>query len=199
MELRRMENLGVETSLLGFGCMRFPTDADGKIDRPAASALLELAIRNGVNYIDTAYPYHNGESEPFLGEALAKYPRDSYFLATKLPAWALETPADVERIFNEQLARLQTDYIDFYLLHALDAAKWKKLQEFGAVEFCEKMKKAGKIRYFGFSFHDSLDVFRAILSTRDWDFCQLRSTIWTPRRRQDWRATGKQPSTASLS
>lgn len=124
MELRRMENLGVETSLLGFGCMRFPTDADGKIDRPAASALLELAIRNGVNYIDTAYPYHNGESEPFLGEALAKYPRDSYFLATKLPAWALETPADVERIFNEQLARLQTDYIDFYLLHALDAAKW---------------------------------------------------------------------------
>ena len=174
MELRRMENLGVETSLLGFGCMRFPTDADGKIDRPAASALLELAIRNGVNYIDTAYPYHNGESEPFLGEALAKYPRDSYFLATKLPAWALETPADVERIFNEQLARLQTDYIDFYLLHALDAAKWKKLQEFGAVEFCEKMKKAGKIRYFGFSFHDSLVVFRAILSTRDWDFCQLQ-------------------------
>lgn len=139
MEYRRMENLGVYPSLLGFGCMRFPTDENGKIDRPAARALLALAMQNGVNYLDTAYPYHDGESEPFLGEALAEYPRDSYFLATKLPAWALETPADVERVFNEQLARLRTDYIDFYLLHALDASKWEKLQKFGAVEFCERM------------------------------------------------------------
>ncbi len=174
MEYRRMENLGVYPSLLGFGCMRFPTDENGKIDRPAARALLALAMQNGVNYLDTAYPYHDGESEPFLGEALAEYPRDSYFLATKLPAWALETPADVERVFNEQLARLRTDYIDFYLLHALDASKWEKLQKFGAVEFCERMKRAGKIRHFGFSFHDSLDVFRSILGARDWDFCQLQ-------------------------
>ena len=174
MEYRRMENLGVYPSLLGFGCMRFPTDENGKIDRPAARALLALAMQNGVNYLDTAYPYHDGESEPFLGEALAEYPRDSYFLATKLPAWALETSADVERVFNEQLARLRTDYIDFYLLHALDAAKWEKLQKFGAVEFCERMKRAGKIRHFGFSFHDSLDVFRSILGARDWDFCQLQ-------------------------
>ena len=87
MEKRRFEKLGIDVSLLGFGCMRFPTNAEGKIDRPLAEKMLDKAIASGVNYIDTAYPYHDGESELFVGEALKKYPRDSYYLATKLPVW----------------------------------------------------------------------------------------------------------------
>lgn len=113
MEKRKLQKLGIETSLLGFGCMRFPTLADGKINEPLAQEMLDKAIAAGVNYIDTAYPYHGGQSEPFVGRALKKYPRDSYFLATKLPVWMVKTVEDVDRIFAEQLERLQTDYVDF--------------------------------------------------------------------------------------
>ena len=91
MEKRRMDRLGIETSLLGFGCMRFPTTADGKIDEEKAQAMLDKAIAEGVNYIDTAYPYHNGESEPFVGRALKKYDRSSFYLATKMPAWLVKS------------------------------------------------------------------------------------------------------------
>ena len=120
MEKRTMDKLGIDVSLLGFGCMRFPTTPDGKIDEPRAEALLDRAIAEGVNYIDTAYPYHNGESEPFVGKVLSKYDRDSFFLASKLPLWAVETLDDAKRIFAEQLERLRTDHIDFYLLHAVN-------------------------------------------------------------------------------
>ena len=113
MEKRTMDKLGIDVSLLGFGCMRFPTTPDGKIDEPRAEALLDRAIAEGVNYIDTAYPYHNGESEPFVGKVLSKYDRDSFFLASKLPLWAVETLDDAKRIFAEQLERLRTDHIDF--------------------------------------------------------------------------------------
>lgn len=112
MEKRKLEKLGIETSLLGFGCMRFPVTADGKIDEPVAEEMLDKAIAAGVNYFDTAYPYHNGESEPFVGKALKKYDRKSFYLATKLPCWKVETREDAEKIFEEQLMRLQTDYID---------------------------------------------------------------------------------------
>ena len=113
MEMRKMEKLGIETSLLGFGCMRFPVNAEGKIDRPRAQEMLDRAIAAGVNYIDTAYPYHNGESEPFVGEALKKYDRSSLYIATKLPVWMVNSVADAERIFKEQLDHLQSDYVDF--------------------------------------------------------------------------------------
>ncbi len=174
MEKRRMEGLGLETSLLGFGCMRFPTTADGKIDEAEAQAMLDRAIAEGVNYIDTAYPYHNGESEPFVGRALQKYDRRSFYLATKLPAWLVKSREDAERYFEEQLRRLQTDYIDFYLLHAMSGESYRKMMELGVVAYCEKLKEEGRIRYFGFSFHDSYEAFAEILGSRDWDFCQIQ-------------------------
>jgi len=174
MEKRKLEKLGIETSLLGFGCMRFPVTADGKIDEPEAERMLDRAIAAGVNYIDTAYPYHDGASEPFVGRALKKYDRHSFFLATKLPCWKVEKLEDVEATFQEQLGRLQTDYIDFYLMHALNKDSFHKMVELGAVEKLEALKAEGKIRYLGFSFHDGYDVFEEILNYRDWDFCQIQ-------------------------
>lgn len=174
MELRKMEKLGIETSLLGFGCMRFPTTAEGKIDEARAEKMLDDAIAAGVNYIDTAYPYHNGESEPFVGKALKKYDRDSFYLATKLPLWAVKTLDDAKRIFEEQLARLQTDHVDFYLLHAVGKERWEEVKKLGIVEYCEQLKAEGRIRYFGFSFHDDYEVFEEILRYRAWDFCQIQ-------------------------
>ncbi len=174
MEKRKLEKLGIETSLLGFGCMRFPVTKEGKIDEAEAEKMIDKAIAAGVNYIDTAYPYHNGESEPFVGRVLKKYPRESFYLATKLPVWMVETKEDIERIFAEQLERLQTDYIDFYLLHAMDADRIRKMREVGYLEVLEKLRSEGKIKYIGFSFHDSYEVFEDILNERDWDFCQIQ-------------------------
>lgn len=173
MKTRKFDNLGVETSLLGFGCMRFPMK-DGKIDEAESERIMDMAIAQGVNYIDTAYPYHDGESEPFVGKVLKKYDRKSFYLATKLPIWKIETAEDVERIFNEQLERLGVDYIDFYLLHAVDMEKWQKILELGIIDICENFRKQGKIRFFGLSFHDELDVFKEIITYRKWDFVQLQ-------------------------
>lgn len=174
MTKRTMDKLGIETSLLGFGCMRFPVTADGRIDEAEAEAMLDRAIAGGVNYIDTAYPYHDKESEPFVGKVLQKYDRSSYYLATKLPLWMVENLEDVDRIFNEQLQRLRTDYIDFYLMHAANRERWDAMVKLGTVERLEELKAEGKIRYLGFSFHDSYEVFEEILNYRDWDFCQIQ-------------------------
>lgn len=174
MEKRTFDKLGIETSLLGFGCMRFPTLGNGKIDEVQAEKMLDAAIAEGVNYIDTAYPYHNGDSEPFVGRVLQKYNRQSYYLATKLPVWAVDNLEDAERIFEEQLERLKTDYVDFYLLHALSKDRWEKAKKLKLIEFCEKLKEEGKIKYLGFSFHDEYGVFEEILRSRDWDFCQIQ-------------------------
>jgi len=174
MEKRRLDKLGIDVSLLGFGCMRFPTLADGKINEPEAEKMIDKAIAAGVNYIDTAYPYHNGDSEPFVGRVLKKYDRSSFYLATKLPVWAVNCVEDAERIFNEQLTRLQTDYIDFYLLHAMGKDKWDKMLELGVVDFCKKLKEEGKIKYLGFSFHDGYEVFEEMINYMDWDFCQIQ-------------------------
>ena len=174
MEKRRLDKLGIDVSLLGFGCMRFPTLADGKINEPEAEKMIDKAIAAGVNYIDTAYPYHNGESEPFVGRVLKKYDRSSLYLATKLPVWAVNCVEDAERIFNEQLTRLQTDYVDFYLLHAMGKDKWDKMLELGVVDYCKKLKEEGKIKYLGFSFHDAYEVFEEMINYMDWDFCQIQ-------------------------
>lgn len=174
MEKRKIKKLGVETSLLGFGCMRFPTTKDGRIDEKKAMRMLDLAYESGVNYFDTAYVYHNGESEIFTGKVLDRYPRHTYYLATKLPVWEVNKPEDVERLLEEQLSKLHKDYIDFYLLHALDGSRWDKMVELGVPEICEKLKKEGKIKYFGFSFHDDYKAFEKILTARDWDFCQIQ-------------------------
>lgn len=174
MKRKRFNKLGIEPSLLGFGCMRFPLDKDGNIDEVKAEKMLDKAIVSGVNYIDTAFPYHNGDSEPFLGKVLKKYNREDFFLATKLPIWDVSSKEDVEKIFLEQLNRLDVDYVDFYLLHALDREKWDKVIKYGILDVCEKFKEEGKIRYFGFSFHDEYAVFKEILEYHDWDFCQLQ-------------------------
>lgn len=176
MKYRTMRFIGGEenVSLLGLGCMRFPLNEDGTIDEAQAEAMIGRALNAGINYIDTAYPYHKGESEPFLGRALKKYPRNSFYLATKLPVWLVNSVEDAERLFKEQLSRFQTKYIDYYLLHALDAGRWEKLVKEGIIEWAEAKKASGKIRHLGFSFHDTYPVFREILTYRQWDFCQIQ-------------------------
>ncbi len=174
MEKRKLDKLGIETSLLGFGCMRFPTTAEGKIDWEASEKMLDKAYELGVNYYDTAYPYHNGESEVFVGSVMKKYDRSSFYFATKLPLWSVEKLEDVDRIFNEQLSKLQTEYIDFYLMHSVNKDKWDKMVSLGVVKRLEELKEEGKIRYLGFSFHDDYEVFEEVLRYRDWDFCQIQ-------------------------
>ena len=174
MEKRKLEKLGIETSLLGFGCMRFPKTADGKIDEAETEKLLDKAIAEGVNYIDTAYPYHEGNSEIVVGKILKKYDRKSFYLATKLPVWLVKTVEDVDRYFNEQLEKLQTEYIDFYLLHAMDKKRWDAMLSLGCVERLVQLKEEGRIKYLGFSFHDSYEVFEEMLNYRDWDFAQIQ-------------------------
>ncbi len=174
MKMRNLNKLNIDVSLLGFGCMRFPITQNGEIDEVEAEKMIDKAIATGVNYIDTAYPYHNGASEPFVGRVLKKYPRDSFYLTTKLPMWSIETKEDVERIFNDQLKRLDVEYVDFYLLHALNKNTFKKVVDLGVIDICEKYRREGKIKYLGFSFHDEYEVFEEIISHYDWDFCQIQ-------------------------
>jgi predicted aldo/keto reductase-like oxidoreductase len=174
MEKRKIEKLGISTSLLGFGAMRFPITEDGKIDEPIAEKMIDLAIANGVNYIDTAYPYHNGESEPFVGKILSKYPRDSFFLATKLPQWLVKNLNDAKRIFEEQLTRLQTSYFDFYLIHSVNLETFTKMVSLGVLTYLQDLKAQGIIKNLGFSFHSSYEDFEKIVTFTDWDFCQLQ-------------------------
>ena len=170
---KHFDNLGIDASLLGFGCMRFPT-VDGRIDEPVAEAMLDRAYAAGVTYFDTAYPYHDGQSEPFVGRVMKKYPRESFCLATKLPLWKVNSLEDARSIFAEQLERLQTDYIDFYLFHAFNLERFNKMKEYGVFEYLESEKAAGRIRYLGFSFHDNFDAFKEIIEYRKWDFCQIQ-------------------------
>lgn len=174
MKYRTFDKLKVSPSMLGFGCMRFPLNEDQTINEKEAERMIDEAIKNGVTYIDTAYPYHNGDSEPFVGRVLKKYPRDSFFLATKLPIWQINSRQQAREIFEQQLERLDVDYVDFYLLHALDKEKWQKVLEYDILSLCEEMREKGKIRFIGFSFHDEFDAFKEILEYRDWDFCQLQ-------------------------
>ncbi|MGF7143538.1 hypothetical protein HNQ56_001965 [Anaerotaenia torta] len=174
MEFRKMDKLGVETSLLGFGCMRFPKNEDGSIDEARSEKMMDYAYRNGVNYFDTAYAYHEGNSEIFTGKALEKYDRESYYLATKLPCWKVKKTEDVMALFEEQLTKLNKDYIDFYLLHSLGREGFDKMVSLGVLEIVDRLKAEGRIRYLGFSFHDDYEAFEHILTYRDWDFCQIQ-------------------------
>lgn len=174
MEYRQIDKMNIAPSLLGFGCMRFPKNEDGTINEAEAEKMMDYAIKNGVTYIDTAYPYHNGDSEPFVGRVLKKYNREDFYLATKLPVWKVESVDDAKTIFEEQLARLDVDYVDFYLLHALSKDRWQKLLDLGIIPYCEELQRQGKIKHLGFSFHDEYEVFEEILTYRDWDFCQIQ-------------------------
>jgi predicted aldo/keto reductase-like oxidoreductase len=176
MKYRKLDRAGNEVSILGLGCMRLPViDGDeGRIDEPLAERLLHAAIEQGINYLDTAYPYHKGNSETFLGRALSGGLRDKVRLATKLPSWAVQTAADFDRFLNEQLERLQTDHIDFYLLHAMKSDWWVKLHNLGVLEFLDRAIRDGRIGAAGFSFHDELPLFKRIVDAYDWSFCQIQ-------------------------
>ncbi len=174
MEYKMIDKLGVKTSLLGFGCMRFPTTPEGTIDEVRAEQMLDEAYAAGINYFDTAYPYHDGKSEPFVGKVMKKYDRSSFYFATKLPCWHVKERADATRLFHEQLEHLQSDYVDFYLLHALNRDRFREMRDMGVIDDMVELQKQGKIKYLGFSFHDGYEAFEEILTYRDWDFCQIQ-------------------------
>ncbi len=166
---------GESCSLLGFGTMRFPRTKEGGIDEARAEAMLDTAYRAGVNYFDTAYPYHDKQSEPFVGRVLAKYPRESWHIATKLPMWAISSAEEAKQMFAHQLERLGVDYVDYYLFHALSGATFReKVQGFGLIPIFRELQREGKIRHLGFSFHDSYAAFEEILTAEPWDFCQIQ-------------------------
>jgi len=176
MEKRQFQKTGEEISLLGFGCMRLPrTNADTQeIDFEKAAEMIDYAYKNGVNYFDTAYPYHEGLSEPFLGQVLPNYPRESYKLATKMPVWLLQTAADIERIFEEQLARCRADYFDFYLVHGLNRDRIEITKNLEVIAYLEKERERGRIRRLGFSFHDEPRLLERVLDMHEWDFAQIQ-------------------------
>ena len=174
MLYRKMQKNGDELSILGFGCMRLPIKENGTIDEERATSQIRYAIDHGVNYIDTAWPYHMGESEPFLGRVLADGYREKIKLATKLPSWVIKNKEDMDRILNTQLARLKTDHIDYYLVHGLVGILWEKMEELEVLKFLEKTKEDGRIINPGFSFHGSLDDFKRIVDAYPWTFCQIQ-------------------------
>ena len=169
----RNDKHGEPISILGYGCMRF-TKKGNRFDVKKAEKELMTAIKNGVNYFDTAYIYPG--SEVLLGGILERNDcRDKVNIATKLPQYLIKSEAALDRYFNEQLSRLRTDYIDYYLMHMLtDIAAWEKLARLGIKEWIDKKKAEGKIRNLGFSFHGNTEMFLKILDAYDWDFCQIQ-------------------------
>lgn len=172
MQYRKMKD-GTEVSILGYGCMRF-TSSGGRINLEKTEQEIMLAIKNGVNYFDTAYIY--GGSEEALGTILARnHCRDQVYIATKLPYYLLKNTSSIEKLFQEQLKRLKTDHIDFYLMHMLfDVEVWNRLKRLGIDEWIAEKKKAGAIRNIGFSFHGDTKTFQALIDAYDWDFCQIQ-------------------------
>lgn len=174
---RRYKNTELTLPLLGFGCMRLPriSPESTKVDIATAKKMVAQAMAAGCNYFDTAYMYHDGDSERALGTILQDYPRDSYYLTDKMPVWFAKNEKDVERIFKEQLERCKVEYFDFYLVHALDAERWEQAKKVKALDFLKKMKAEGKIRKLGFSFHDTPEMLQTIVDAYDgWDVAQIQ-------------------------
>jgi predicted aldo/keto reductase-like oxidoreductase len=182
MLYRKLGKTGEEVSALGFGLMRLPILDNNieRIDEEKAKEMVRHAIDQGVNYLDTAYPYHSaslnasGASESFTARLLEDGYRQKVKLATKLPSWLIQEEADFERYLNEQLERLQTDCIDFYLAHSLDGQSWPQVKEAGFYKFIEGALSSGRVKHVGFSFHDDFPAFKEIVDAYDWGFCQIQ-------------------------
>ena len=177
MKYRKFGSLDWEASVLGFGAMRLPVieNDPSRVDEPEAIKMIHHAIDGGVNYIDTAYTYHEKQGEFLVGKALQKGYRKKVKLATKLPPWLVETPDDFDRLLGEQLEKLQTDHIDLYLLHALNSTRWPRLSDWDVLNWAEGAIADGRIDHLGFSFHDEFEVFKDIVDSYDrWTFCQIQ-------------------------
>lgn len=193
METRAFGNTGMQVSPLGFGVMRLPMKGGGKtvnsntidqVDVETSIQMIHDAIEGGINYFDTAYNYIGGYSERILGQALQGGLREKVCIATKSPAWLYKAPEDFDRFLDEQLERLQTTYIDNYLLHSMNGGSWKKTVRNNAIDGMVRAKASGKVRNIGFSFHDDLELFEEILNAVEWDFCQIQLNYYD----QDYQA-----------
>ena len=173
---RRYKETAMTLPLLGFGCMRLPRLSPDKpeIDFDTAAKMIDMAMKAGCNYFDTAYMYHGGDSEKFVGRVLSKYPRESYYLTSKMPIVMMRSEADNERIFSEQLARTKAGYFDFYFMHWLNEKHWEMAQRFKTLDFMKKMQKEGKIRRLGFSFHGEPETLKKIAEAYGWDLVQIQ-------------------------
>jgi predicted aldo/keto reductase-like oxidoreductase len=177
MKYRKFGKLDWKVSALGFGAMRMPVinGEHANIDEPEAIKMIRYAIDHGVNYIDSAYFYHRGNSEILVGKALQDGYRAKVRVATKLPCADVHSPADFDRLLNEQLKRLGDKQVDFYLLHGLNKVEWAKVRDFGVIKWAEGAMKDGRIGHLGFSFHDTYDVFQEIIDAYDnWTLCQIQ-------------------------
>jgi len=174
MKYRKMGSLGWDVSALGFGAMRLPINQETKeVNEKEAIEMIHYAIDNGVNYVDTAYPYHDGKSEVIVGKALKDGYREKVTLTTKLPIWIFTETSDFNLILSEQIERLQTTP-DIYLFHGLNKGRLEKVKKLGLITKMEEARANGLIRYIGFSFHDSIDAFKEVIDYYDWDCCQIQ-------------------------
>ena len=178
MQYRQFGKLDWKVSALGFGAMRLPTIGQGMsapVDEPEAIKMIRYGIDHGINYLDTAYPYHNGNSEKVVGKALQDGYREKVRLATKMPINMLQKAGEFDRIFNEQLERLQTNKINYYLMHGLNKTGLQKIKDWGAIPWAESKMAAGQIDYLGFSFHDDFETFKEVIACYDnWTLCQIQ-------------------------
>ena len=174
MQYRTFKKLDREVSLLGMGAMRLPETEDGQINEPEAIDIIRSAIDAGINYVDTAFGYHNGKSEGLVGKALRDGYREKVLLADKMPIWLAKDEEHMKEMFQTQLERLDTDYIDMYLVHSVNKPNWKRIKKLNLMPFLEEMKAAGKIKHIGFSFHDSYELFEEVLDSYPWEFCQIQ-------------------------
>ncbi|QJB56758.1 aldo/keto reductase [Pseudodesulfovibrio sp. zrk46] len=174
MLYRKVPKNGDELSILGFGAMRLPVNEDQSINEEKAIEQMRRAIDAGVNYLDTAWPYHGGMSEIVLGKALKDGYREKVKIADKLPVWLCKSREDMDAILDKQLAKLDVDCIDYYLLHALEGEAWDRIEALGVIDFLEDAKAAGKIANIGFSFHGANEDFSRIVDAYDWTFCQIQ-------------------------